>query len=82
MAVLILSWKIQILSALPLIKNRMARKESEGGQNVLATAVLGTTVIAEASETETAVLKETISALVTIPSKIGRKSKKTAIAIL
>ena len=82
MAVLILSWKIQILSALPLIKNRMARKSQRGGQNVLATAVLGTTVIAEASETETAVLKETISALVTIPSKIGRKSKKTAIAIL
>ena len=82
MAVLILSWKIQIPSALPLIKNRMARKSQRGGQNVLATAVQAATAIAEASETETAALKGTISALATIPSKIGRKSKKTAIAIL
>ena len=82
MAVLILSWKIQILSALPLIKNRMARKRQKVGQNVLATAVPGATAIAEASETEIVALKETISAPATIPSKIGRKSKKTAIAIL
>ena len=82
MAVLILSWKIQILSALPLIKNHMVRKSQRGGQNVLATAVQAATAIAEAIETETVVLKGTISALATIPSKIGRKSKKTAIAIL
>ena len=82
MAVLILSWKIQIPSALPLIRNRMARKRQKVGQNVLATAVQAATAIAEASETETAALKGTISALATIPSKIGRKSKKTAIAIL
>jgi hypothetical protein len=60
----------------------MARKRQKVGQNVLATAVLGATAIAEASETETAALKETISALATIPSKIGRKSQKTIIAIL
>ena len=82
MAVLILSWKIQIPSVLPLIKNRMARKRQKVGQNVLAIAVLGATAIAEVSETETAALKETINALATIPSKIGRKSQKTAIAIL
>lgn len=77
-----LSWKIQILSALPLIRNRMARKRQKVGQNVLATAVQAATAIAEARETEIVALKETISAPATIPSKTGRKSRKTAIAIL
>ena len=60
----------------------MARKSQKVGQNVLAIAVRAATAIAEVTETETVVLKGTISALATIPSKIGRKSKKTAIAIL